>query len=201
MPCVRASGHSRYRTVTLDPTMLEDSTHGWHRLDPWPDAVEGQTRLSARFPIGTLSIDNMARMLGIARRGKLAWDAILGTGGDPGLHVCAGGVSGDRGDPEHRPRRAVPCRGASQRPRRRASRGPAHGLCRQAYGLWWRAGTRLVGRPGPLALRLQCRETCGQAVIDVDLRHVGSPMLRGGTLPTKGERDRREAGQIDQPGL
>ena len=35
----------------------------WHRLDPWPDAVEGLTRLQARFPVVTLSNGNVALLL------------------------------------------------------------------------------------------------------------------------------------------
>ena len=42
-------------TATLDPIMLTDWTHAWHRLDPWPDAVEGLARLRTRFPVVTLS--------------------------------------------------------------------------------------------------------------------------------------------------
>jgi len=62
----------------LDPTMLEDWTRAWHRLDAWPDAVEGLTRLKARFPIVTLSNGNIALMLAMARHGGLPWDAIMG---------------------------------------------------------------------------------------------------------------------------
>ena len=62
----------------VDSTMLEDWTRAWHRLDPWPDAVEGLKRLKARFPIVTLSNGNVALMLGLARRGGLPWDVILG---------------------------------------------------------------------------------------------------------------------------
>ena len=62
----------------LDAAMLEDWTRAWHRLDPWPDAVEGLTRLKARFPIVTLSNGNVALMLDMARHGGLPWDAILG---------------------------------------------------------------------------------------------------------------------------
>lgn len=50
----------------------------WRRLDPWPDAVEGLTRLKARFPIVTLSNANTALTLAMARRAGLPWDAILG---------------------------------------------------------------------------------------------------------------------------
>lgn len=62
----------------IEPAMLEDWTRAWHRLDPWPDAVEGLIRLKAKFPIVTLSNGNIALMMGIARRGGLPWDAILG---------------------------------------------------------------------------------------------------------------------------
>jgi len=57
---------------------LHDLTLAWHRLDPWPDAVTGLTRLKRRFPIVTLSNGNIALMLDMARRAALPWDAILG---------------------------------------------------------------------------------------------------------------------------
>ncbi|WP_242097659.1 haloacid dehalogenase type II [Sphingomonas sp. CROZ-RG-20F-R02-07] len=62
----------------IEAALLEDWTRAWHRLDPWPDAVEGLTRLKARFPIVTLSNGNIALMLNMARRAGLPWDAILG---------------------------------------------------------------------------------------------------------------------------
>jgi 2-haloacid dehalogenase len=57
---------------------LADWVRAWHRLDPWPDAVEGLTRLKKRFPIVTLSNGNVVLMLEMARRAGLPWDAILG---------------------------------------------------------------------------------------------------------------------------
>ena len=65
-------------TAALHPATLEEWARAWHRLDPWPDAVEGLTRLKARFPIVTLSNGNVALMLDMARHGGLPWDAILG---------------------------------------------------------------------------------------------------------------------------
>ena len=65
-------------SAALDPSLLEDWTRAWHRLDPWPDAVEGLKRLRARFPLVTLSNGNIALMLEMARRSGLPWDAILG---------------------------------------------------------------------------------------------------------------------------
>jgi len=59
-------------------TLLAEWTRAWHRLDPWPDAVEGLTRLKARFPVVTLSNGNVALLMNMARRAGLPWDAILG---------------------------------------------------------------------------------------------------------------------------
>jgi 2-haloacid dehalogenase len=50
----------------------------WHRLDPWPDAVPGLTRLHKKYPLATLSNGNVALMMNMARRAGLPWDAILG---------------------------------------------------------------------------------------------------------------------------
>jgi 2-haloacid dehalogenase len=57
---------------------LDHLNRAWHRLDPWPDAVAGLTRLKTRFPIVTLSNGNVELMLDMARRAGLPWDAILG---------------------------------------------------------------------------------------------------------------------------
>ena len=49
----------------------------WHRLDPWPDAVEGLTRLRKRFVLATLSNGNVALLTNMAKHGGLPWDCIL----------------------------------------------------------------------------------------------------------------------------
>lgn len=64
--------------ASVDEGLLADWNRAWHRLDPWPDAVAGLTRLKARFPIVTLSNGNVALLLAMARHGGLPWDAILG---------------------------------------------------------------------------------------------------------------------------
>lgn len=61
-----------------EEALLADWTRAWHRLDPWPDAVAGLTRLKARFPIVTLSNGNVALLVNMARATGLPWDAILG---------------------------------------------------------------------------------------------------------------------------
>lgn len=62
----------------LDGALLADWTLAWHRLDPWPDVVEGLARLKRRFPIVAVSNGNIALVMALARRGGLVWDAVLG---------------------------------------------------------------------------------------------------------------------------
>jgi 2-haloacid dehalogenase len=57
---------------------LANLNRAWQQLDPWPDSVEGLTRLKTRFPIGPLSNGDIAGMLGLARFGGLPWDLITG---------------------------------------------------------------------------------------------------------------------------
>ncbi len=49
----------------------------WHRLDPWPDAVAGLTRLKSRHVICTLSNGNIGLLTNMAKRGGLPWDCVL----------------------------------------------------------------------------------------------------------------------------
>ena len=57
---------------------LESLNRAWHRLDPWPDAVAGLTRLRVSFFIAPLSNGNLALLANMAKRAALPWDAILG---------------------------------------------------------------------------------------------------------------------------
>lgn len=49
----------------------------WHRLRPWPDAVEGLTRLKRKFIIATLSNGNVSLLTNMAKHAGLPWDVIL----------------------------------------------------------------------------------------------------------------------------
>jgi 2-haloacid dehalogenase len=49
----------------------------WHRLDPWPDAGAGLTRLKSRFVVSTLSNGNIALLVNMAKRAGLPWDCVL----------------------------------------------------------------------------------------------------------------------------
>ncbi len=57
---------------------VDHLNRAWHRLDPWPDAVEGLTRLKRRFVLATLSNGNIALIVNMAKHGGLPWDAVLG---------------------------------------------------------------------------------------------------------------------------
>jgi 2-haloacid dehalogenase len=57
---------------------LDELNLAWHRLDPWPDVIDGLTRLKARYIIAPLSNGNIILMLDMAKRAGLPWDAILG---------------------------------------------------------------------------------------------------------------------------
>jgi 2-haloacid dehalogenase len=68
----------------LTEAEIDHLNRAWHRLDPWPDAVPGLTRLRRRFILATCSNGNVALMVNMARRAGLPWDAILGA--EPARH-------------------------------------------------------------------------------------------------------------------
>jgi 2-haloacid dehalogenase len=57
---------------------IDHMNRAWHRLDPWPDAVPGLTRLRTRYIIAPCSNGNIALMVNMAKRAGLPWDCILG---------------------------------------------------------------------------------------------------------------------------
>lgn len=64
--------------IALDDAEIDELNLAWHRLDPWPDTLEGLRRFKAHVPICTLSNGNIALMVDMARHAGLPWDAILG---------------------------------------------------------------------------------------------------------------------------
>lgn len=52
-------------------------TLAWHRLQPWPDAIEGLTRLRRRYLLCTLSNGNLGLLAEMAKHAGLPWDCIL----------------------------------------------------------------------------------------------------------------------------
>jgi 2-haloacid dehalogenase len=49
----------------------------WHRLQAWPDSVQGLTRLKRKFTICTLSNGNIGLLTNMAKNAGLPWDCIL----------------------------------------------------------------------------------------------------------------------------
>jgi 2-haloacid dehalogenase len=64
--------------LTLPEPERAELTRAWHRLDPWPDVVEGLTRLKGRYIIAPCSNGHIAQSVNLAKYAKLPWDAILG---------------------------------------------------------------------------------------------------------------------------
>lgn len=50
----------------------------WHRLQPWPDSVDGLSRLKHKYTLATLSNGNVALIVDMAKNAGLPWDAVLG---------------------------------------------------------------------------------------------------------------------------
>lgn len=75
--------------ATLDQTLDEFGVHHlgeahkrqlnkvWHRLDPWPDAVEGLARLRSRYIVCSLSNGNIGLLVNMAKHAGLPWDCVL----------------------------------------------------------------------------------------------------------------------------
>lgn len=53
--------------------------HVWRRLKPWPDSVEGLSRLKKKYIISPMSNGSVALMTNLAKFGGLPWDVILGS--------------------------------------------------------------------------------------------------------------------------
>jgi 2-haloacid dehalogenase len=62
---------------SLSETQKQDLNLIWHRLNPWPDSVEGLTRLKQKFTIVTLSNGNLSLLADMAKNAGLPWDLIL----------------------------------------------------------------------------------------------------------------------------
>jgi 2-haloacid dehalogenase len=67
----------RFGLEALSEPERDHLNRAWHRLDPWPDAVAGLTRLKSRFVVSTLSNGNIALLVDMAKRAGLPWDCVL----------------------------------------------------------------------------------------------------------------------------
>jgi 2-haloacid dehalogenase len=69
----------QYKIEGLSEEEKTDWAHVWRRLKPWPDSVEGLTRLKKKLIVAPMSNGNVALMTNLAKFGGLPWDLILGS--------------------------------------------------------------------------------------------------------------------------
>ncbi len=67
----------RFGLASLSAVERDHLNRVWHRLDAWPDAIEGLTRLKQRFVVTTLSNGNFSLLTNLARYAGLPWDCIV----------------------------------------------------------------------------------------------------------------------------
>lgn len=68
---------ARFGIGGLSEAEKEDFNRVWHRLDPWPDSVDGLARLRREFIVASLSNGNVALLVNMAKHAGLPWDAVL----------------------------------------------------------------------------------------------------------------------------
>ena len=96
---------AEFGITSLSEEEIEHFNRAWHRLDAWPDAASGLSRLRKRFLIATLSNGNVALLTNMAKHAGLPWDCILSAEifkhykPDPEVYLGAADMLGLR--PEH----------------------------------------------------------------------------------------------------
>ncbi len=67
----------QFKLAGLSESEIDRFNLVWHRLEPWPDSVDGLKRLKTRFVITTLSNGNISLLTDMAKGAALPWDCIL----------------------------------------------------------------------------------------------------------------------------
>jgi 2-haloacid dehalogenase len=67
----------QFALAYLSESERADLNRVWHRLDAWPDVVDGLHRLKKRFVICTLSNGNLNLLTRLSKRANMPWDCIL----------------------------------------------------------------------------------------------------------------------------
>ena len=65
--------------VGLSEDDIDHLSRAWHRLRPWPDAVQGIARLKTRHIVGPLSNGSVRLLTDMAKAGGIGWDVIFGS--------------------------------------------------------------------------------------------------------------------------
>jgi 2-haloacid dehalogenase len=93
---------AEYGITGLSEADKDYFNRAWHRLKPWPDAVEGLTRLKKDHIIATLSNGDVSLLTKMAKYAKLPWDCILSAElvkrykPDPAVYLMAADLLGLR---------------------------------------------------------------------------------------------------------
>ena len=66
-----------FKITDVSPAEVDHFNHAWHRLDPWPDAVPGLTRLKRHYVLATLSNGNIAEAQATAEGATYDEEALL----------------------------------------------------------------------------------------------------------------------------
>ena len=66
-----------FNITSLSESQAHELNLVWHRLNPWPDTLEGLARLKSKFTIVTLSNGNLGLLADMAKNAGLPWDLIL----------------------------------------------------------------------------------------------------------------------------
>jgi len=67
----------KYNIKGLSESEIDHFNRAWHRLDPWPDAIEGLRRLRQQYVVATLSNGNVALLVNMAKYAGLPWDCVI----------------------------------------------------------------------------------------------------------------------------
>ena len=67
----------QFKVTNLTEQQKRHLNKVWHRLEAWPDSVEGLTRLKSRYMICTLSNGNLGLLANMSKNSGLPWDCIL----------------------------------------------------------------------------------------------------------------------------
>jgi 2-haloacid dehalogenase len=68
-----------YGLTDLTAEQIDHINRAWHRLDAWPDSMNGLIRLKAKYTIAPLSNGNVALLNNMAKHAALPWDLNLST--------------------------------------------------------------------------------------------------------------------------
>ena len=66
-----------YGIKGLSEREKDELNRAWHRLEPWPDSIEGIERIRKRFIAATLSNGNVSLLVDMAKYAGITWDCVL----------------------------------------------------------------------------------------------------------------------------